>query len=129
MTRECIRIDSVRGGGACVWCACGARRRTHEAGYGCARALEAMVDGGARQRRRRPLSRYREVAGTRSFARAAVIVCVRAVVCVCVCGVVCVVCGGGDVVVVVVVVVVCVLTRLFAYVYVIGHARDEATSG
>jgi len=47
-----------------------------------------------------------------------------------VCGVVCVVCGGGDVVVVVVVVVVvCVLTRLFAYVYVIGHARDEATSG
>ena len=101
-----------------------------EAGYGCARALEAMVDGGARRRRRRPLSRYREVAGTRSFARAAVIVCVRAVVCVCVCGVVCVVCGGGDVVVVVVVVVVvCVLTRLFAYVYVIGHARDEATSG
>ena len=68
--------------------------------------------------------------GDASPSRAAVIVCVRAVVCVCVCGVVCVVCGGGDVVVVVVVVVVvCVLTRLFAYVYVIGHARDEATSG
>ena len=75
---------------------------------------------------------YRAIARPRgrfAFARAAVIVCVRAVVCVCVCGVVCVVCGGGDVVVVVVVVVVCVLTRLFAYVYVIGHARDEATSG
>jgi len=90
---------------------------------------EAMVDGGARQRRRRPLSRHREVAGTLR-ARGGVCVCAWVCVCVCarvgVCGVVCVVCGGGDVVVVVVV---CVLTRLFAYVYIIGHARDEATSG
>jgi len=55
-------------------------------------------------------------------------VCARGRVCVCV--VLCVLCVVyGDVVVVVVVVVVCVLTRLFAYVYVIGHARDEATSG
>ena len=56
-----------------------------EAGYGCARALEAMVDGGARRRRRRPLSRYREVAGTlRLRARGGDRVCARGRVCMCV---------------------------------------------
>jgi len=124
MTRECIRIDSVRGGGArvvvCVW-----RTPAHAARRG--------VDARAHWRRWWTAGRdkgdadpYRAIARSRGrFARAAVIVCVRAVVCVCVCGVVCVVCGGGDVVVVVVVVVVCVLTRLFAYVCLYNRSRPR----